>query len=90
MCHVSCVAAFHPPAVEAHGQPRERLGQQHLSAGVARLPGAARDRSRERLIAQAHDEVVSEARVGRAADLGLQHAGEQARALVDAYRAGER
>jgi hypothetical protein len=57
---------------------------------VARLPGAPRDRSRERLVAQAHDEVVSEARVGRAADLGLQRAGEQARALVDAHRAGER
>ena len=84
------MAAFHLAAVEGHGQARKRLGQQHLGVIVARVPGAARDRSRERLVAQAHDEVVSEARVGRAADLGVQRAGEQARALVDAHRAGKR
>jgi hypothetical protein len=42
------------------------------------------------VVAQAHDEVVAEAGVGRAADLGLQRAGKQASSLVHAHRAGER
>jgi hypothetical protein len=81
---------LHLAAVKGRGQAGERLGQQHLGPAVARLPGAGGGRSRERLIAQADDEVVSKARVGRAADLGLQRAGEQARAFVRAHRPGER
>jgi hypothetical protein len=88
--HILCAAAVHLAAVERHGQPRERLGQNHLGAVVAWLPGAARDRFRARLVPHAHHEVVSEPRIGRPADLGLQRAGEQACPLIDSHRAGER
>ena len=88
--NVPRAATLHLATVEGHGQPLERLWQQHLGVVVARLPGAPRDRSREPLVAQAHDEVTAEARVGRAADLGLQRAGEQAPSFVDTDSAGER